>query len=417
MKLNTHRTTVNVLSALLVVIVLCQSRLAAADDAWNGFLGPQRNGVSSETNLIDAFPQNGPREIWRQSLGEGMANVAVAGKLVITQHQSSSEQLVVAFAVDSGKQAWSTAIGPHYRNGQGNGPRATPTVHKNVVFAYSGEGILAALRLTDGTLLWKKSLPVELGCKPAEYGMASSPLIVGELVVVQVGETGTVAAFEQSSGKLAWQVGNDPAGYSSPILVGSGSSARIFAFTGSSALSISADGKQQWRVPYKTDYFCNTATPAFHDNKLLISAGENHGSTLLDLSASQPRAIWESLGRRSSLRAEWQTPVLLDGFLYGFDNVGSAGPVTHLTCVEFKTGKQVWQEPRFGKGNLIAADGKLFISTMRGDLVIVKASPDKFSELARAKVIETTRQAPAISGGRIFLRGKGELVCFDGRKN
>jgi len=116
------------------------------------------------------------------------------------------------------------------------------------------------------------------------------------------------------------------------------------------------------------------------------------------------------------LRNEWQTSILLDGHLYGMDNVGGAGPITHLTCIDATDGTRVWQQARFGKGNLIAADGKLFISTIDGELVIVAASPKSFRELARAKVIGSTRQAPALANGLLYLRDGSEILCLDIRK-
>jgi outer membrane protein assembly factor BamB len=116
------------------------------------------------------------------------------------------------------------------------------------------------------------------------------------------------------------------------------------------------------------------------------------------------------------LRSEWQTPILLDGKLYGLDNVGSAGPVTHLNCVDIKTGKLLWQQLRFGKSNLIAADGKLFFSTMKGELVVVRADAKKYDEIGRMKVIGTTRQAPSLSNGYLYLRDDADIVCIDVRK-
>ena len=113
------------------------------------------------------------------------------------------------------------------------------------------------------------------------------------------------------------------------------------------------------------------------------------------------------------MRNEWQTSILLNGFLYGLDNVGGAGPVTNLNCVNAKTGVRVWQKPRFGKGNLIAADGKLFVVTVDGELVIVRATPDGFDELSRAKLFDGTRQAPSLLNGRLYLRDSNEIVCVD----
>jgi len=116
------------------------------------------------------------------------------------------------------------------------------------------------------------------------------------------------------------------------------------------------------------------------------------------------------------LRSEWQTPILLGGYLYGLDNVGSAGPVTHLTCVNAKTGDREWRKTRFGKSNLIAADGKLFITNRAGELVVVRANPKAFEEIGRIKVLNSTRQAPSLAGGLLYMRDNREIVCIDVRK-
>jgi outer membrane protein assembly factor BamB len=126
--------------------------------------------------------------------------------------------------------------------------------------------------------------------------------------------------------------------------------------------------------------------------------------------------VWKSQGTSSVLRSEWQTPILLDGYLYGLDNVGSAGPVTHLTCIKALTGERVWQQPRFGKSNLIAADGKLYFSTMAGELVMVRATPKGFEELGRKQILGATRQAPSLANGLLYLRDDREIVCLDIRK-
>ena len=128
------------------------------------------------------------------------------------------------------------------------------------------------------------------------------------------------------------------------------------------------------------------------------------------------REVWTSQGVKSVLRNEWQTSLLIDGFLYGMDNVGGAGPITHLTCINAATGERMWQQARFGKGNLIAAEGKLFISTMKGELVIVQASPEKYIELGRSTVLDATRQAPALADGLLYLRDDKEIVCLDVRR-
>jgi outer membrane protein assembly factor BamB len=259
----------------------------------------------------------------------------------------------------------------------------------------------------------------EQGGKPSDYGMSCSPLVVGDHVVVAAGgPKATLIAYDAKSGELVWKAGEgEAAGYASPVLLDVGGRQQIVAMTGGSVIGIAPmSGDLLWRYPYKTDFNCNTATPLAIDGNVFISAGENHGSVLLKLMPEgdkfQITEVWSSLGVKSVMRNEWQTSILIDGYLYGFDNVGSAGPVTHLTCVRAATGERAWQQLRFGKGNLIAADGKLWISTMKGELVVVRASPEAYDEIGRATVIGTTRQAPALSGGLLYLRDDQDVVCL-----
>lgn len=388
---------------------------------WPQFLGPARNGIS-QVQVVDNWPVAGPKELWRAQGGVGMSGLAILGGRVVTLVQQDGQQWLVCLNAKSGQEQWRTALAPEYKNPQGDGPRATPTIIDDRVLAFTGEGILVATNLTDGKIAWSHNVVTELKGKVADYGMASSPLVVGELVIVTAGAPqACVAAYRMKSGEQAWTAGNDATGYSSPALLNVGGRLQLVVFTGSSALGLVPEsGKILWRYPYETDYDCNIAVPVAVDGNVLISSGENHGSVLLKLVPQgdkfTPEEVWKSNGTSSVLRSEWQTPVLLDGHLYGLDNIGSAGPVTHLTCVKAATGERVWQQPRFGKSNLIAADGKLLFSTMAGELVMVRATPAGFQELGRKQVLGATRQAPSLASGLLYLRDDKEIVCLDIRK-
>lgn len=416
------RRIVFVLSLLMTVSVVAQDSkpLTSATGEWPQFLGPTQNGICTETGLIDEWSAAGPAELWRTNIGTGMSTVAVSSGRLFALAQSKEQQYAIAVDARSGDKIWTRDLAAAYRNQMGDGPRATPAVAGDTVFVHTGEGILAALKTNDGSVVWHKNLVKELGGKPSEYGISSSPLLVADLVVVQPGVSGgTVVACNQKSGKIVWKSGNGAAAYSSPVLLNVGGKQHVVAFTGPAALGLEpATGKQLWDYPFKTDYNCNTANPIAIGDRVLISSGENHGSALLSVDGGSAKEEWTSFGRNSVLRAEWQTPVLLDGNLYGFDNVGSAGPVTNLVCINAKTGERIWEKKRFGKGNLIAANGKLFISTMKGELVLVAASPDGFKELARSRegIVDTTRQAPVIVGGKLYLRGTQDLVCLNVKK-
>jgi outer membrane protein assembly factor BamB len=403
----------------LAASAAAQSPKTPASGDWPQFLGPDRNGVALATGLLNTWPDDGPKEIWRATGGVGMSGLAVTSGRLVTLVQKEGQQWLVCLDAENGKPLWQTALAPEYKNPQGDGPRATPTIIGNRVLAYTGEGILVAANLSDGKVAWSHNVVTELRGKVADYGMASSPLVVGDLVIVIAGAPqACVAAYRLVSGERAWAAGDDATGYSSPALLNVGGKSQLVVVTGSSALGLAPEsGNILWRYPYKTDYDCNIAMPLAVEGHVLISSGENHGSVLLKLVPQGDKftieEVWQSQGTSSVLRSEWQTPILLDGHLYGLDNVGSAGTVTHLTCLKALTGERVWQQPRFGKANMIAADGKLIFSSMEGEIVLVGATPEGFQEVGRKQVLGKTRQAPALAGGLLYLRDDKEIVCLD----
>jgi outer membrane protein assembly factor BamB len=394
---------------------------AVAKNEWPQFLGPARNGISSETGLLNEWPQDGPKVTWKVPGGVGMSGLAISRGRVITLVQRQGKQWATSLDAETGQTQWQTPLAPAYKNGMGNGPRATPAIVADTVFIFTGEGILTALNVADGKLIWSHNVIEDSQGTIAEYGMACSPLVIGNLVVVTAGAPGaSVVAYDMKTGKQAWKSGDDAAGYSSPALLELSGRKQLVVFTGEATIGlIPESGKQLWRFPYETNFNCNIVTPVAFKDQVFISSGENHGCVMLSFKGSgdqtQVGQAWTSQGSQSVLRNEWQTSILSDGHLYGFDNVGAAGPVTHLTCVNAETGKRVWQKTRFGKGNMIAADGKLFIATMNGELVAVKLSPKAFEEIGRVKLIGPTRQAPALSNGKLYLRDDEEIVCVDVR--
>lgn len=402
----------------LIALTALPAQLNAED--WPQFLGPQRNGVSAETGLLRDFPAAGPKELWRKPLGVGMSSIAVSEGLAVTLFQDSSSQYVAAFDTKSGTQKWKTAVAPTFENAMGNGPRATPTIADGMVHVFTGEGILAQLQLADGKLIRTVNVPQSLGGRPAEYGVACSPLVSDGLVIVQAGcPRAATAAWNISSGELAWTAGAGNAGYSSPLLATLAGIPQLVVFNAGGAAGLNPkSGEMLWNFPFPTEYDCNTATPVqLSRDTLLISAGENHGSVILQISAAGAgvavKSVWSSLGTDSQLRAEWQTPVIHDGCLYALDNQGSAGPITNLVCIRIADQKTLWKKNRFGKSNMILADGHLWITTMKGELILAAADPTEYREIARCTLIETTRQAPVISDGRLFLRDDKELICLD----
>lgn len=403
---------------LTVVSFGCSSALLGQSPGWNQFLGPDRSGISEETGLLAKWPTEGLEVAWRAEAGVGMSAVAVAEGRAITMWNSDRGQVVAALSMKDGARLWTSAVAPNYENSMGNGPRATPTIAGQQVFAYTGEGILVCLDVVTGKQQWTKAVVREMSGRPAEYGMACSPLIVDDLVIVTAGgQDKAVVALDRNSGDVRWTAVDGLPGYSSPALLDLCGEPQVVAFTAKGVTGLRpTDGKELWSYPFPTPYDCNTATPIEVGGNVFISAGENHGCVMLgvkkDAKGYAVDEAWASVDVKSVMRNEWQTSISLGGYLYGFDNVGSAGPVTHLTCVEAVSGKVVWTKTRFGKGNLVAADGKLWITTMKGEFVLVLATPEGYSEIGRQKLFSKTRQNASIAEGFALVRDDSHVICI-----
>ncbi len=239
------RRHVLLLASLLLTLPGTTADSAEPSGEWPQFLGPARNGISAETGLLEAIPEGGLKPLWRAPGGIGMAAVTVSGGTAVTMIQDESSQLVVALHARTGKMLWQRAVAPAFKNAMGNGPRATPAIAGGQVFTFSGEGILTAVSLADGTVTWSENCLKTLGGKQADYGMACSPLVEDGRVIVTVGApAATVVAYDAKTGKQAWTAGRgDPAGYSSPAMLTVVGSRQLVVFNGRAAMFIDpADG-------------------------------------------------------------------------------------------------------------------------------------------------------------------------------
>lgn len=397
-----------VFSLTAVALALIVSAEARAAD-WPQFLGPNRTGISSETGLIISWPAGGPKEVWRIQVAS--SGLAIQGGRLVTMTRKDGKQFVVSLDPKTGKQNWETEISPAPKQG----PWATPTIEDNSAYTFSADGILLSVNLPDGKVNWKHDVPKEYECKAAQYGAACSPLLAGDLVVVN---SGPVFAFNRKSGKLAWKVGSDIAGHSSPALLKLGGRDQIVSFNGDAVLGIGPkSGKLLWRHPFKTKWECNIITPVAYKGQVWVSSPGERGGALLDLSAKgdsfETKEVWASPNPKSVMSNYWYTPILVGDHLYGIDSVNWS-KIAHLRCIELASGKLVWEQQRYGEANMIVADGKFWITTMKGELVMAKLTPKGYEELGRKKLAaEKGRYAPVISNGLLYLADGKEVVCLD----
>ena len=402
-----------VISACVTAVALGGAACALAAD-WPQFLGPNRTGASSETGLLTTFPSGGPKVLWKVEGGDGYSGIAVAGGKAFALVQRGGEELLLALDAKSGKEVWKHKLGGAYKNQYGNGPRSTPTVDGGKVYVQSASGPLVCLAADDGKVVWQHDLIKLYGGKNIDWGLSASPLVVDGLVLALPGETGGVAAFDKTTGKLAWHTAKDKAAYASPMVLNVGGKKQIVCFTAVGVLALNPAGKEQWRQEWKTDYDVNIATPLPVGDRLFVSSGENVGCALLAPSAEgKAEVLWESKGPMSVMKNYWATAVLHDKHLYGIS--GEYKGVTNLNCVEAASGKLAWSKERYGHVNLTLADGHLYILTIDGELVIAEANPKAYTEKARAKVLAAAKyvNAPAIADKKLYAKDGASIICVD----
>jgi len=379
----------------------CVAGLLSADD-WPHWRGPDGNGISKETGWSTAWPADGPKVLWKASVGIGFSSFSVAGGKAYTMGNRDNTDTVYCFDAETGREIWKHSyrcpLGAKYYEG---GTHFTPTVDGERVYTLSKFGHAFCLNAADGKVVWSR----EFAPKPPTWGFAGSPLILDETVIFNVGERGV--ALNKADGSEVWQTGKGPAGYSTPVPFQAGDKQALALFAEKSLVSVDpADGRELWRFPWQTTYEVNAADPIVSGDRMFISSGYNRGCALVKFTASSAEKVWEN----RAMRNHFNSCVLWEGFLYGFDE-------TTLKCIDFATGAEKWSQNGLGKASLMLADGKLIILAERGRLVIAPVSPEGFKELASAQIFQGKVKCwttPVLANGRIYTRtAAGDVACLD----
>ena len=280
-----------------------------------------------------------------------------------------------------------------------------------IVFTVGAKGMLHALNAETGEWQWSHSLPREFGSSPPQWGYATSPLVEGNLVLVEPGGSNgkSLAAFDKKSGRLIWSSYDDPTGYSSPLAVSVNGVRQILFFTAKHLVSVEpAEGRVYWDHPWRTSYDVNAATPIFiSPDKVFVSSGYDKGSAVLQIRADGDSARVSALWESRVMRNHFNSSVFYDGYLYGFDE-------STLKCVRAADGEMQWRARGYGKGSLIFAGSRLIVLSDRGVLALVEATPEAYRERARAQVLKgKCWTSPALAHGKLYLRHQKEMVCLD----
>ncbi len=382
---------------------------------WPQFLGPNRDGHSTETGLLKEFPKKGPTVLWQKELGDGYSSPVVFGDQVFIFHRVGNNDTVDCFDAATGKSRWSYSYETSYsdRLGKGDGPRSTPLVADKHVYVLAADGRLHCLDRAKGTKVWLKALHDDYRVPDSFFGVGTSPILEGDNVVVNVGARGAgIVALNKDTGKEAWKATGDGASYSSPVAA-TIDGKRQFVFLTRAGLVVldPADGtvrhQKRWRA--RIEASVNAAAPVVVDDEVFISACYDTGGTVLKIGKEKLEPLWEN---DSSLSLHFSTAVYHDGHLYGFHGRQESG--TEFRCVEWKTGKVKWSQEGFGCGSLILANGQLIAMSEAGDLVLVEPTPKEYREKSHAKSVLNgpVRAHMALANGKLYARDNKKLVCW-----
>jgi len=381
---------------------------------WTQWRGPERDGHSTESGLAASWPTSGPKLLWKsESLGAGYASYSFSDGRIITQGQADGRQFVIALNEADGKQLWRTDSGTAFSERRGNGPRGTPTIDGERVYAENGQGVLVCLNAADGKKLWSIDLLKTFGASNIRWGMSESPLVDGEKLIVQPGGTkASIVALNKADGSVIWKSGSDRAGYSSVIVVEAAGVRQYITLTASAAVGVRAsDGKELWRYGKVSNRTANVATPVFHNDHVFVSSDYGTGCALLKLRAEGDGVVAEEVYFNRDMKNHYSSSVLIGDYLYGYSS-------RILTCMQLGTGEVLWRDRSVGKGQVIVADGKLYLLGEDGVVGLAVPEPGGYREISRFDIGRgnfPTWTLPAISGSKLYLRDQEMLSCYDVR--
>ena len=400
-----------VLLPAIFILTLAGQALAQSAANWPQWRGPNRDGISKETGLLKQWPAEGPPLIWKASgAGGGYSSFSVANGKLYTMGLRGDREFIVAFDVATGKEAWSTAHGGAFRNDRGDGPRGTPTVDGDRVYALGGNGDLTALEARTGKLIWSKNVLKEFGGSNITWGISESPLVLGNKVLVNAGGPGaSIVALNKSDGSLVWKSQSDKAGYSSAIPLEINGITQVVFFTAQRAVGLDAkDGRLLWEYGKPSNRVANIATPIARANRVFISSDYGTGGGVVEIGGdNSAKEIWFT----QDMRNHHSSSVLIGDHLYGYSS-------QFLTALRFDTGELVWKDRSVGKGALVFADGHLYCFSENGIVGLVEATPTGYKEKGRFRIAQgnlPTWSHPVVAGGRLYIRDQDTIYAYDVR--
>ena len=387
-------------------VVSNASATTSTESGWSGFRGPQRDGVVHGVQIKTDWTASPPVELWRRPIGPAWSSFAVQNGRFYTQEQRGDEEIVSCYDVNTGKPIWRHSDNARfYESNAGPGPRATPALNNGRLYTQGATGIVNALDAATGDVIWARNAVNDTGAKVPGWGIAGSPLIVNDLVVVAA--AGNLIAYDLASGKTRWLGPAGGTGYSSPQLMTINGIQQIVLLRSTGMLSVAvADGKLLWEHAWEGVPIVQPAVASNGD--LLISVSESSG--LRRLSIGQTNGGWTTQERWTTedINPWFNDFVVHKGNAFGFD--GSS-----LVCVNLDDGKLKWRGKRYGYGQLVLLPEQdvLLVLSEQGELALAKAAADQFTELAHFPALQgKTWNHPVLVGNVLLVRNDHEMAAF-----
>jgi outer membrane protein assembly factor BamB len=373
---------------------------------WPGFRGPHRNDVVSGVRIKTDWTASPPVALWRRPVGPGWSSFAVRGGMVYTQEQRGPDEIVACYKLATGEPVWAHRdTARFWESNGGPGPRGTPTLYKGRVYTFGATGILNVLDAADGAVVWSRNAASDTGMDIPHWGFAASPLVVDDLVIVAT--SGRLAAFDRATGAKRWMGPARGVSYSSPHPVTIDGVAQVLLLSEPGLTSVAlADGTLLWEYPWPGYPIVQPALTA--DGDILISVSDSSGTRRLAVARGPTGWKVEERWTSNGLKPYFNDFVVHNGYAFGFD--GSI-----LACIDLKDGKRIWKGGRYGNGQLLllADQDVLLVTTEEGELALVKATPDQFTELARFPALDAkTWNHPVLVGDVLLVRNGEEMAAF-----
>jgi len=394
-----------------------------AGSDWPHLRGPSYNGVSVETGLADTWALTESRVglplLWLTDLGQGYSGIIAVGSKLYTQAQTLSGQYVVCLDADTGRRLWRYRYEwPWEPDSDWPGPRATPTWCDGKIYFAGAFGTVGCLDAETGRHVWSVNVTEKFKGLGTEYGYSCSPLVEGGKVFLPVGGEGaSVVALDARDGSVVWKTGSEQASYSPAYPIAVGGQRQIVAYLRNVLAAFDpATGRQLWEDRWSESYDEHASWPVYEEPYLLTCAAFRGGARVLKLDAgATPRVVWQS----KELSTDIFSSLILKGHIYGFDlhdfqPRGTRPARGRFKCIELATGKVRWATDQTGHAMVIAAEGKLILLNEGGQLILVRATPEKYEELSRTWVLPGEHDLwwtpPSLSRGRLFVRNQKQAV-------